>query len=182
MNVKCPIWFSIATVILSGSASFADEVKTDWDRNADFKQFKTYSWEQVHTRDPLWGDRIQAVIDSTLAPKGWTNIASGGDVSIVMMEGTETRRTPNSDNQVFDGGWGWRWGGGFGSDIATTPEKEYKVGTLVVRLFDRKSKRLIWCGSTTHPLFHGPDENVRHLSRSVQKLFDHFPPNTAQHN
>ena len=37
------------------------------------------------------------------------------------------------------GGWGWhRWGGGMG--IATTHVETYAVGTLVVDLFDSRTK------------------------------------------
>jgi hypothetical protein len=40
------------------NASFAHQVKTDYDRAAHFSQYKTYSWEKVETPDPLWVDRI----------------------------------------------------------------------------------------------------------------------------
>jgi hypothetical protein len=55
-------------------------VKTDYDRAANFSQCKTYSWEKVQTSDPLWVDRIKA------AAKGWTEVESGGDISIIATE------------------------------------------------------------------------------------------------
>jgi hypothetical protein len=42
MNIKGQILFSTAIAILSATASFA-EIKTDYDRNADFTRYKTYS-------------------------------------------------------------------------------------------------------------------------------------------
>jgi len=53
------------------------------------------------------------------------------------------------------GGWGWRrWGGGFGDGFgtSTTTEETYKVGTLVVDLFDTNTKKLIWRGSASDTL------------------------------
>src|SRR3954447_22863920 len=43
--------------LLLASAVFAQHVKTDYDRSADFSQYKTYSWENVKTKDSLWVDR-----------------------------------------------------------------------------------------------------------------------------
>src|SRR6516162_5680521 len=109
MNVKRRIWFSIAIAILSATASLA-EVKTDFDRNADFR-YKTYSWGKVHAQNPLWVDRIKASIASALTAKGWTEVESGGDVSIMAMEMTEDHRTLQTYYDNFGGGWGWRrWG------------------------------------------------------------------------
>ena len=45
------------------TASFAQQVKTDYDRNANFSQYKTYSWEKVQTQDPLWIDRIKDAVN-----------------------------------------------------------------------------------------------------------------------
>jgi hypothetical protein len=56
------------------AASFAQQVKTDYDRNADFSKYKTYSWENVPTQNPLSVDRIKAAVNSALAAKGWTQV------------------------------------------------------------------------------------------------------------
>ena len=52
------------------SASFGQQVKTDYDRNADFGQYKTYSWEKVNTQNDLWVDRIKTAVNSALTAKG----------------------------------------------------------------------------------------------------------------
>jgi len=111
MNVKYRIVFSMAIAILAATASLA-EVKTDYDRTAEFSRYKTYSWGKIHSQDPLWVDRIKAAVASALAAKGWTEMESGGDVSIMAMEMTEDHRTLNTYYDNFGGGWGWRrWGG-----------------------------------------------------------------------
>lgn len=177
MNFKRGIWFLTALVIFSATASLA-EVKTDYDRNADFSRYKTYSWEKVHTQNPLWVDRIKAAVNSALAAKDWTEVSSGGDVSIMAMEMTHDYRTLNTYYDAFGGGWGWRWGGGFGDGFgtSTTTEETYNVGTLVVDLFDTNAKKLIWRGDT---LSDKSDKNIRKLDSDVRKMFDHFPPKTG---
>ncbi len=80
MNVKYRILFSMAIAILAATASA--EVKTDYDRTAEFSRYKTYSWGKVHTQNPLWIDRVKTAVASALAAKGWTEIESGGDVPL----------------------------------------------------------------------------------------------------
>lgn len=181
MNVKRRISFSIAIAILSATAGLA-EVRTDYDRNADFSHYKTYSWNNVHTQNPLWVDRIKTAVNSELAAKGWMEVESGGDISIMAMEMTKEHRTLNTYYDNFGGGWGWRWGGGFGDGFgtATTTEDTYRVGTLVVDLFDTNTKKLIWRGSASDTLSDKSDKNIKKLNKDVQKMFDHFPSETGK--
>jgi hypothetical protein len=151
-------------------------VKTDYDRSANFSQYKTYSWEKVQTQDPLWVGRIKDAVNASLAAKGWTQVASGSQVAIVAMETTQNQQTLNTFYDGFGGGWGWRRFGGGGFGDATTTTENYKVGTLVVDLFDANSKNLIWRGSASDTLSDKSAKNIKNLDKGVQKMFDHFPP------
>jgi hypothetical protein len=175
MNAQLRITSFLAIAALSATASFA-QVKTDYDRSVNFAQYKTYSWGNVHTEDPLWVDRIRDAVSSALAAKGWKQVESGGDVSVMAMEMTETHQTLNTYYDNFGGGWGWRWGGLGGFGISTTTEETYKVGTLVVDLFDTNAKKLIWRGSAMDTLSDKSDKNIKNLDKGVEKMFEHFPP------
>ena len=181
MNMKQRIWFSIAIAILCANASLA-EIKTDYDRNVDFGRYKTYSWTNVRTQNALWVDRIKAAVSSALTAKGWTEVESGGEVSIMAIEMTKDHSTLNTYYENFGGGWGWRWGGGFGDVFGTsaTTDQTYQVGTLVVDLFDTRSKKVIWRGSASDTLSDKSDRNIKKLNMDVQKMFDRFPPEIAK--
>jgi hypothetical protein len=166
------VFVSITMLFCLTAASLAQDVKTDYDRGANFGQYKTYSWEKIQTQDPLWVDRIKNAVNGALTAKGWTPVDSGGDVSIMAMEITRNQQTLNT---FYDGfGGGWRWGGGFGN--ATTTTDTYKVGTLVVDMFDTKTKDLIWRGSSSDTLSNNSDKNIKNLDKGVEKMFKHFPP------
>jgi hypothetical protein len=174
----------IGSALLLAAGSFAQDVKTDYDRAADFSHYKTYSWEKVHTQDALWVDRVKAAVNSALAAKGWTQLESGGDVSIMAMEMTKDHQTLNTYYDSFGGGWGWRgrFGGGFGGfGDSTTTEDTYKVGTLVVDLFDSGTKKLIWRGSASDTLSNKSDKNIKNLDKGVEKMFKNFPPEEPRH-
>ena len=176
MNMQRTIFASVGIVLLFASASFAQQVKTDYDRGADFSQFKTYTWEKVQTQDQLWVDRIKEAVNTALAAKGLTPVESGGDMAIVAIEMTKNQQTLNTFYDGFGGGWGWRWGGFGGVGEATTTTDNYKVGTLVVDLFDSNRKTLLWRGSASDTLSDKSDKNIKNLDKGVQKMFDHFPP------
>lgn len=160
--------------------SNAQQVKSDYDRGADFAQYKTYSWANVKTQDPLFVDRIKSAVNSALAAKGWSQVESGGDISIVAIEMTRNQQTLNTFYDGFGGGWGWRRFGGGGFGEATTTTETYKVGTLVVDLFDTRTKQLVWRGSASDTLSNNSDKNIRNLNKGVEKLFKSFPPGSGK--
>lgn len=172
MNTQHKILASVGILLLGATASFAQQVKTDYDRSTDFNQYKTYSWEKVQTQDPLYVDRIKEAVNSALTAKGWTQVDSGGNVAIVAIEMTKNQQTLDTFYNGFGGGW--RWGGGFGN--STTTVDNYKVGTLVVDLFDANTKKIIWRGSASDTLSNKSDKNIKDLDKGVQKMFAHFPP------
>src|SRR3984893_16995536 len=83
---------TVGLTLVLATVSFAQHVKTDYDHNANFGQYKTYSWEKVQTKDPLLVDRIKAAVNSTLAAKGWTEVPSGGDVEVFAVETTRNQQ------------------------------------------------------------------------------------------
>jgi hypothetical protein len=168
----------VGTLFLFAGVSPAQQVKTDYDRTANFAQYKTYSWEQVKTKDALNVDRIKSAVNAALAARGWTQVDSGGDVSIVAMEMTQNQQTLNTFYNGFGGGWRWRGAGGFGE--ATTTTETYKVGTLVVDLFDTKTKKLLWRGTSSDEVSNNSNKNIKNLDKGAEKMFKHFPPGSSK--
>jgi Domain of unknown function (DUF4136) len=179
MKIQNVVLALIGTLALFAGTASA-QVKTDYDRSANFTQYKTYSWEHVKTKDPLDVDRIKSAVNAALAAKGWTQVESGGDVSVVAMEITQNQQTLNTFYDGFGGGWGWRRFGGGGFGEATTTTDTYKVGTVIVDLFDTKTKGLIWRGSASDTLSNNSDKNIKNLDKSVDKMFKHFPPGSPK--
>jgi hypothetical protein len=64
--------------------------------------------------------------------------------------------------------------------MATTTTETYKVGTLVVDIFDGKDKKLIWRGVSSETLSDKSDKNIKKLDKEAAKMFHHFPPNMSK--
>jgi Domain of unknown function (DUF4136) len=182
MKLQRVVFALIGMMFLFAAKSSAQQVKTDYDRGVNFGQYKTYSWAQVKTKDALDVDRIKNAVNAALTAKGWTRVDSDGDVSIVAIEITRNQQTLNTFYDGFGGGWGWRRFGGGGFGEATTTTETYKVGTLVVDLFDAKTKQLIWRGVSSDTLSNNSDKNIKNLDRGVNKMFRHFPPAPPKSN
>jgi hypothetical protein len=180
MKVQRVVLVLMGMMLLFAGKSSAGQVKTDYDRNADFGQYKTYSWEQVKTKSPLDVDRIKNAVNAALAAKGWTQVDSGGDVCLMAIEITRNQQTLNTFYDGFGGGWGWRRFGGGGFGEATTTTETYKVGTLVVDLFDAKTKHLVWRGNSSDTLSNNSNKNIQNLDKDVEKMFKQFPPGSSK--
>ena len=172
-TVVCTVAFLVAL-----GTAFAQQVTTDFDHQTNISQYKTYSWQEIKSADSLWDARIKSAVDAQLQAKGWTLVDSGGDVAIVAIKTTQTQRTLQTFYDGFGGGWRWRGFGGMGE--ATTTEQDYKEGTLIVDMYDAKTKQLIWRGSAEDTLSNKAEKNEKNLDKGVAKMFKKFPPEPAK--
>jgi hypothetical protein len=170
------VW-SVLFLVSLGTA-LAQQVKTDFDHQANFSQYKTYSWQTIKPANSLWDARIKSAVDAQLAAKGWTQIDSGGDVAIVAIATSHTEKTLQTFYDGMGGGWRWRGFGGMGE--ATTTEEDYKEGTLIVDMYDGKTKQLIWRGSSEDTVSNSAEKNEKNLDKGVAKMFRKFPPQSAK--
>ena len=174
MKLSKHIFICLLVIACLTTVALAAKVSTDYDHSANFGSYKTYSWTKVETPNSIWDARVKDAIDKELVVKGLTQVPSGGDVSLAAVE---TTRTQQQLNTYYDGFGGRRFDG-FGN--ATTTVEHYKVGTLVVDMFDAGSKNLIWRGSASDTLSGNPEKNTKNLAKGVQKMFSHFPPSPSK--
>ena len=167
---------AVSLVTLTGGV--AQHVQTDFDHQANFVQYKTYSWQEIKPSASLWDSRIKNAVNAQLEAKGLAQVAEGGDVAIVAIKTSKTQKTLQTFYDGFGGGWRWRGFGDFGE--STTTEQDYQEGTLVIDLFDGKTKQLIWRGSTESLLFDKAAKNEKTLDKGVVKMFKDFPPGSGK--
>lgn len=159
-------------VLALSAAVAAQDVHTDYDHNTNFSQYHTYSWAKVQTENPLWQQRIQDAVDKDLQSKGWQRVNSGGEVALTAVGATHNQQAYQTFYDNMGPGWWW---GGFGPQTTTTVQN-YRVGTLVLDMYNNQNHRLIWRGVATDTLSDKPQNNENKLQKAVNKMFDHFPP------
>ena len=169
----------LAAALLTGACGYSIQASTDYDHSINFASYKTFSVTKGSSSgNPLCDQRIGAAVSSALTAKGWQDVPDGGaQATVVVHTSTKTKHTYQTFYEGFGGGWRWRRFGGFTG--ATTYEQDYKVGTVVVDIFDAKSKEAIWHGNAAGVLSGKATENARIDDRAVAKMFANFPPGTA---
>ena len=103
-----------AVSLVTLAAGFAQNVQTDFDHQANFAQYKTYSWQEIKPGASLWDSRIKNAVSAQLEAKGLTEVAKGGDIAIVAIKTSKTQRTLQTFDDSYGGGWGWSGFGGSG--------------------------------------------------------------------
>jgi len=167
-----------AVSLAAATAGFAQHVQTDFDHQANFGQYRTYSRQEIKPGASLWDSRIKNAVNAQLEDKGLAQVADGGDVAIVAIKTSREQKTLQTFYDGFGGGWRWRGFGGFGE--STTTEQDYQEGTLVIDLYDGKTKQLIWRGSTESALSDKAEKSEKNLDKGVAKMFKNFPPGSGK--
>src|SRR5262245_40917796 len=170
-----------ALALGASSAALAQDVSVDFDKAADFAHIKTF-YAKIGTAwgNPLSEKRVQGEIEQSLVEKGWQKAPdeASADAVVVLHGASQIKKDLNTFYSGM-GGYGWRgWGGGMGT--AQTTVSEYKVGTLVVDIFDAKSKNLVYRGTASDEISDKPEKNQKKMAKAADKLFKDFPPGSKK--
>lgn len=173
MNIRRVLFCAVAaTAAACGDLNV--RVNTDYDPAVDFSKYKTYSWIQTpDSGNPLMDDRIVHTLDAQLSAKGWRKIAAEpSDVAVgVKLTSKEQERV-----DTFYNGWGG-WGRfGMTQGMAQSEVIKYTVGTLIVDMFDARTRQPIWRGTVTDTVSEDPQKNTALMQTGMDKLFKGFPP------
>lgn len=175
-------------------AASAASVTTDSDPSVNLASYKTYYWAQKPSSGaPLMDQRIVADVDAQLQAKGFT-LAADGDIALsANVSTTEKQSLDTFYTGPAMGGWGWRggWGGrgwgmgmqgmgGMGMADTTTTVNNYEVGTLVVDMFDTKTKEAIWRGTASGAVPSSMTRQNKVVDSSIVKMFAKFPASAAK--
>ncbi len=175
MTIRSAVLTSVLVVL--PALAIAQDVNVDYDKAFNFAPIKTYSL----TLGTAWGNdlsqrRVLAEFDEALAAKGWTKAAEGqADIQVVLHGATDTKKTANT---FYSGGGyygGYRYGG-MGMGSAQTVVNEYRVGMLVVDMFDPKTKALVFRGTAEDEISDNPEKNQKKIEKASAKMFKNFPP------
>jgi hypothetical protein len=177
--------FAIAAALsFVGVAAFAQDVKTDYDKSANFGAIKTFSVKiGTSWNNEISEKRVTAEVEQTLTEKGWTKTDANPDALVLLHGATEKQKSLNTFYSGMGGygGYGYRgWGGMGGMGTATTTTSEYLVGTLVVDIFDAKTKALLFRGTASDEISDKPEKNIKKVEKASAKMFKDFPPGSKE--
>lgn len=169
---------SALTAALLVAACSGISTTTDFDPAVDFSGFSTYDWIDSEGQvDNITSSRIRTSVDAAMVERGFSQSSSNPDLAVSYQVTSAERRSFNTVNAGWGGGY--RWGGwGMGMGTSTTTEQVWNEGTLILAMFDVESKNLVWTGSATTDIdgSRTPEERQRLVDDAVNKMLGDFPP------
>jgi Domain of unknown function (DUF4136) len=185
--MKKPSVLTLALAVLLASAvtAFAQDVRYNFDKQADFSQFKTYKWvtlKGAQAPNDLVDMQIKAAIDAELAAKGLKRIDTDTADLYVGYQGaisTEKQYTSYDTGWGYGPGWyGGGWYGGGGMSTTTGQTSTIYVGQLAVDMYQAGQKQLVWRGVASKTIDENakPEKRQKNLAKAMTKLFKNYPP------
>jgi hypothetical protein len=71
--------------------------------------------------------------------------------------------------------WGWGMGAGMGTSTTTYVEDDYMEGTLVMDMYDAKSKSMVWQGILNTNVKENPEKREKSIPKNIKKLMKEYP-------
>jgi hypothetical protein len=172
----------ILVSLLLASCASAPVVYTDHDPAADFASYRTYAWRQEPPiSNPLLKQRIVGAIDAELGGKGWSRVPEAN--ADVVLVGNVSARDEQTIEAFYIGAdwneWGWRrdlYAAGGPPHVAV---HTYKVGTLVLDMFDVRTKKAVWRATAEGTVPTSPEHVNEDAMQAVHGMFADFPPADA---
>lgn len=164
--------FALTITLLLSACSNTPTVTTDHNPAASFSSYRTYMWiSKPDNMAPLMQQRMVESVDEQLSKLGWTQ-STNADVAIAAQAVLSQKQTLDT---MYSGpayrGWGWSsWGGS-----STTTVRTYNIGTLVIDMFDTKTRQGIWRGTASGTLSDSPETRSGKVQAGVEKMFATFP-------
>ncbi len=155
-------------VVLTAAVVYAQKVNVDSDPAAPFATYKTYAWvDGTPAPNPLNEDRLHSSVDAQLALKGLRMNTTNPDLVVA------THVTTKERQELIANGFGYGpwWGGGLGGATVET----YVEGTLIVDLYDAKTKKMVWRGVATATASDKPSKNASKMNKALDKMFEKYP-------
>ena len=173
----------LALLILVSSCSSV-RVATDYDKNANFGEYKTFAFFKTGIDKAEISDldkrRILRAIETELLAKGFTK-SKNPDLLVSLFTKSQ-QRVDVYNNSWGMGSWGWGgfgpgWGWGWNNQPTVSTRTQ---GVLYVDLIDSSKKELIWQGMGTGYLSRNMEKKEARIKEFVSKIMEKYPPGAQQ--
>src|ERR1035438_4627074 len=158
-------------VCLVATMAVAQQVSVNYNHQANFSQYHTYAWGSNNAnqiQNSILAQVAQQDINTAMQGKGLQMVQESQNPDLVLIASGGMKQ------QTSYSAWGMRGiGGGMGG---ISPEQNVEA-TMIVDLYDAKTKSLIWRGIGQDTLNNNGNKNQEMVGKAVQKMFKQWPKN-----
>ena len=154
-------------------------VRTDYDRQADFRAYRSFSF--VPGQDPgpeLLLRRVERAVEAEMGAKGFTGASDpDADLLVRYQPVMHVKRGPVFTFGVGVGSYGP--GGGVGAGVSrSTGGRPDLVADIALDILDARSRAVLWHGTAENAVGPSltPEEADAAVQKAVKDLLAGFPP------
>jgi len=157
----------VVLVVLSGATVAG--TKIEWDENAVFERYSSYSFKEgTPAPGPLDDERVVAIVAAELENAGLTSAAAAPDLYVVrhVAAGHQLQvftETPRHYPLL-------------GSSYPNFDQHNETTIVLEIRLIDARTGQTVWRAGAFDALADDPEKNQKRVEKMVRKLFRRYPP------
>jgi hypothetical protein len=168
---------ALAFAMLAYTACSTMQVRTDYDRTADFARYHSFALQKgavlaqgaVDARNTLVRDRIDRALRAGLASKGLAPATGDPELLVTYVAGARSRQEIEHVDWAYP--WGPFWGGPGYQDFWLT---DHEQGTLVIDFVDASTRKLVWRGMIVAE--DQPFAEQAFIDKAVGKALQLYPP------
>jgi len=177
-------FISVFAIIIAISSCKPIEVVVDQNKSADFSNYTTYSflgWQ--NKSDEILSDSdkesLRDAFTNEFERREMTRVNSGGDIQIslyiIISDKTAVSGYSNhygsrySSYNYYGGSMGYGYSGN------SYKQNPYRVGTLIMDVFDKTSKDQVWQGIATKSVTENLSKRKRTIPANIRALMRDFP-------
>ena len=186
MKKYTAITFMTMMVLFMLASCSSLKVNSDYDKTADFSQYKTYSyygWAENSDKilNQFDKERIEKAFGEEFKKRGLKYVESDGDLVVTLFIVTEQKQQTTATTTNMGGGYGgyygygpgYGWGGGMSTTSYNT--YDYVVGTLVIDVYDAKEKKLVFESIGSDTINEDPKKRDKTTPITVSAIMRPFP-------
>ena len=156
---------AVLGLALWGAAAGAGEIKVTYDRTVDFTRYETWSWGRgTPAPNPVADRRLREAIEWRLIMH-FVRVPSGGDLEVVYHAAAESKVGVEKLEYQQTGFLG-----------EATRIRVLREGALLVDMVDTSRGEVVWRGQAWDTAVPSPAALDRMIDEAIEKLFEHFPP------
>lgn len=185
LRLLCLSALFVGAALLSGCAAMQPDIRTDYDRSADFSAYETYGFP-----DELGTDRagystlittyFRQAVDNEMQSRGYRYTEADPDLLVNFFANARHVTTVRSRPRMWVsyGYFGYRYGmySAWPLYAENVDTAHYRIGTANIDIVDADRGQLIWEGVAEGRLTRSVMENPRPAIESVvAELFSRYP-------
>ena len=173
--MRLSTYLTSACLTLLAATALAQSVTYDYDRAANFSNYKTFAWARgTELPDELNHIRVVRAVGAALVAKGLRPVEPSAtpDVLVAYHASLERNLEISGLSQGMGpfGLGGDRWG--------SARVQPVLVGTLVVDISDARTGTIVWRSLASSDIRPSdkPESRDRKIAKAMEKMFKNYPP------